>query len=87
LVTHPKDYISKASSPEEDQYERKERSALMNVFSQNHFLILIDQVCGWKSVSSIGNSYGKGYSIRKIKKFIEGIRLQDTNAEGDQQNT
>jgi len=50
-------------------------------------LDLIDQIGGWKSVSSIGNSYGKGYSIRKIKKFIEGIRLQDTNAEGDQQNT
>ena len=50
-------------------------------------LDLIDQIGGWKSVSSIGNSYGKGYSIRKIKKIIEGIRLQDTNTEGDQQNT
>jgi len=70
LVTHPKDYISKASSPEEDQYERKERSALMNVFSQNHFLILIDRVCGWKSVNSIGNSYGKGYTFEKIKAWL-----------------
>ena len=47
-------------------------------------LDLIDQIGGWKSVSSIGNSYGKGYSIRKIKKCLVGIRLQDTNTEGDQ---
>ena len=50
-------------------------------------LDLIDQIGGWKSVSSIGNSYGKGYSTWQIKKFIEGIRLKDTNTEGDQQNT
>ena len=28
---------------------------------------LIDQIGGWKSVSSIGNSYGKGYSFDKVK--------------------
>jgi len=38
-------------------------------------LDLIDQIGGWKSVSSIGNSYGKGYTIWQIKKIIEGIRL------------
>ena len=27
---------------------------------------LIDQIGGWKSVSSIGNSYGKGYSFDKV---------------------
>lgn len=42
---------------------------------------------GWKSVSSIGNSYGKGNAIWQIKKCLAGIRLQDTNTEGDQQNT
>jgi len=30
-------------------------------------LDLIDQIGGWKSVSSIGNSYGKGYSFDKVK--------------------
>ena len=31
---------------------------------------LIDQIGGWKSVGSIGNSYGKGYSFEKVKAGI-----------------
>ncbi|XXK29981.1 tyrosine recombinase XerC [Rhodobacteraceae bacterium nBUS_24] len=31
---------------------------------------LIDQIGGWKSVSSIGNGYGKGYSMEQIRKWI-----------------
>ena len=36
---------------------------------------LIDQIGGWKSVSSIGNSYGKGYRLTKIRKVIERIKV------------
>jgi len=32
-------------------------------------LEMIDQIGGWKSVSSIGNSYGKGYCLRELKKI------------------
>ena len=31
---------------------------------------LIDQIGGWKSVSSIGNSYGKGYSNDGVKSWM-----------------
>ena len=31
---------------------------------------LIDQIGGWKSVSSIGNSYGRGYAFQKIKECL-----------------
>ena len=31
---------------------------------------LIDQIGGWKSVSSIGNSYGLGYAFQKIKECL-----------------
>jgi len=36
---------------------------------------LIDQIGGWKSVSSIGNSYGKGYCLRELKKYLGKICL------------
>jgi integrase len=36
-------------------------------------LDLIDQIGGWKSVSSIGNSYGKGYCLGELKKYLEKI--------------
>jgi integrase len=36
---------------------------------------LIDQIGGWKSVSSIGNSYGKGYRIKQIKVFFYKIKI------------
>ena len=31
---------------------------------------LLDQIGGWKSVSSIGNSYGQGYPLEKVKARI-----------------
>jgi len=37
---------------------------------------LIDQIGGWKSVSSIGNSYGEGYRMEPIKKVIGRIKLE-----------
>ena len=36
---------------------------------------LIDQIGGWKSVSSIGNGYGKGYSLAQIRTVIERIKV------------
>ena len=36
---------------------------------------LIDQIGGWKSVSSIGNSYGKGYSVEKVILWISNIKI------------
>ena len=38
-------------------------------------LDLIDQIGGWKSVSSIGSKYGRGYSARKIESWIAKITL------------
>jgi len=37
---------------------------------------LIDQIGGWKSVSSIGNSYGQGYMLDHIDKWIRAVLLQ-----------
>ena len=37
---------------------------------------LIDQIGGWKSVSSIGNSYGKGYDVNKLISWIKKVQLQ-----------
>ena len=34
---------------------------------------LIDQIGGWKSVSSIGNSYGRGYGTDKIRANISKV--------------
>ena len=31
---------------------------------------MIDQIGGWKSVSSIGSNYGQGYSMGQIRKWI-----------------
>ena len=36
---------------------------------------LIDQIGGWKSVSSIGNSYGKGYRMEQLKVFFDKIKI------------
>ena len=35
---------------------------------------MIDQIGGWKSVSSIGNGYGKGYPLEKLEEWF--VRLQ-----------
>ena len=37
---------------------------------------LIDQVGGWKSVSSIGSSYGRGYQTEKIFEFIRRLGIK-----------
>ena len=37
---------------------------------------LIDQIGGWKSVSSIGNGYGKGYRLAQIRTVIERIKVR-----------
>ena len=36
---------------------------------------LIDQIGGWKSVSSIGNSYGRGYTVWRIIDYLKLISL------------
>ena len=36
---------------------------------------LIDQIGGWKSVSSIGNGYGEGYRMEKIHVFLTEIKI------------
>jgi integrase len=36
---------------------------------------MIDQIGGWKSVSSIGNKYGQGYSQSKLFKWFERVRV------------
>ena len=36
---------------------------------------LIDQIGGWKSISSIGNGYGKGYRHAQIRTVIERIKV------------
>ena len=37
---------------------------------------LIDQIGGWKSVSSIGNSYGTGYAIKSFTQWLDGIKME-----------
>ena len=36
---------------------------------------MIDQIGGWKSVSSIGNNYGQGYLIQKVKSWFAKIEF------------
>jgi len=36
---------------------------------------LIDQIGGWKSVSSIGNSYGLGYRMEQVHVFLTEIKI------------
>jgi integrase len=38
---------------------------------------LTDQIGGWKSVSSIGNSYGKVYRMKQIKVFLSIISVTE----------
>ena len=37
---------------------------------------LIDQIGGWKSVSSIGNSYGIGYQTKSFTQWLDGIKME-----------
>ena len=37
---------------------------------------MIDQIGGWKSVSSIGNSYGRGHQTEKIFEFIRRLGIK-----------
>jgi hypothetical protein len=37
---------------------------------------MIDQIGGWKSVSSMGNKYGEGYSSRRIGKMIDKFKME-----------
>jgi integrase len=37
---------------------------------------MIDQIGGWKSVSSIGNSYGKGYAEKKTREALNNIKIK-----------
>ena len=36
---------------------------------------MIDQIGGWKSVSGIGVSYGRGYSSEKIRKVMKAVGI------------
>ena len=36
---------------------------------------MIDQIGGWKSVSSIGNSYGQGFTIERVKFGIFDVQI------------
>jgi integrase len=36
---------------------------------------MIDQIGGWRSVSSIGSNYGQGYSMEQMKKWMELVSL------------
>ena len=37
---------------------------------------LIDQIKGWKSVNSIGNSCGKGPATASVKNWLEVIKMK-----------
>ena len=36
---------------------------------------LIDQIGGWKSVSSIGNSYGKGHHVERLTDWFSKLQV------------
>jgi len=35
----------------------------------------IDQLGGWSSISSIGSSYGQGYPLEHLRKYIDAFAL------------
>jgi hypothetical protein len=36
---------------------------------------LIDQIGGWKSISSIGNGYGEGYRWEKVEAVMCDVKI------------
>ena len=36
---------------------------------------LIDQIGGWKSISSIGNGYGEGYRLEKVEAVMRDVKI------------
>ena len=38
-------------------------------------LELIDQICGWSSIGTIGSKYGLGYPLHSVQNFIEKIAI------------
>ena len=38
-------------------------------------LDLIDQIGGWKSISSIGNGYGEGYRLEKVEAVMRDVKI------------
>ena len=43
---------------------------------------MIDQIGGWKTVSSIGNNYGQGYSFFIMLDFLDCLKLTDPKYSG-----
>ena len=35
----------------------------------------IDQLGGWSSVKTIGSSYGRGYSVEHLRRYLDAIRI------------
>jgi len=36
---------------------------------------MIDQIGGWKSVSSVGNNYGKGYNVDQVRTALIRVAI------------
>ena len=36
---------------------------------------MIDQIGGWKSITSIGNSYGRGFTMDKYRQYLDKIMI------------
>ncbi len=36
---------------------------------------MIDQIGGWKSVGGVGVNYGRGYSLAKLREYLESIEI------------
>ena len=39
-------------------------------------LDMIDQIGGWKSIEGVGVNYGRGYSIAKLREYLESINIK-----------
>jgi len=36
---------------------------------------MIDQIGGWKSITSIGNSYGRGFTMDQYRQYLDKIMI------------